>query len=83
MKLLHLTFLAALAALSLAVSACGGGGDVPAGAIAVVDGTEIREDELDTLLVQAKRQYGARVSAGRDARIPERQEAVRRSPRAG
>jgi foldase protein PrsA len=58
MKSLHLTLLAALAAFSLAVSACGGEGDVPAGAVAVVDGTEIRKEELDVLLEQAKRNYG-------------------------
>jgi parvulin-like peptidyl-prolyl isomerase len=58
MKSLHLTFLAALAALSLAVSACGGEGDVPAGAVAVVDGSEISKEELDLLLDQAKLNYG-------------------------
>jgi foldase protein PrsA len=41
------------------VSACGGEGDVPAGAVAVVDGTEIPKEELDVLLEQAKRNYGA------------------------
>jgi parvulin-like peptidyl-prolyl isomerase len=59
MKPLHLTFLAALAALTLAVSGCGGESGVPEGAVAVVDGTEIPESDLDILVEQAKRQYGA------------------------
>jgi parvulin-like peptidyl-prolyl isomerase len=55
MKSLHLTFLAALAAFSLAVSACGGGGDVPEGAVAVVDGSEISRAELDELIAHGRR----------------------------
>ena len=44
-----------LAALALAAS-CGGGSDsVPSGAIAVVDGTEISEEDLDELIAQAKK----------------------------
>ena len=47
-----------LATLAVAVSACGGGSeDVPSGAIAVVDGTEIQKSELDELLAQAKKGY--------------------------
>ena len=39
---------------------CGGGSqDVPAGAVAVVDGTEISKAELDELLEQAKASYEA------------------------
>jgi parvulin-like peptidyl-prolyl isomerase len=59
MKSLHLTFLAALAALSLAVSGCGSGGDVPEGAVAVVDGSEITREELDELIAHGKRTYEA------------------------
>ena len=59
MKPLHLTFLAALAALTLALTACGSGSDVPEGAVAVVDGTEIKREELDELVEQAKKTYAA------------------------
>jgi foldase protein PrsA len=45
-------------ALALLASACGGGSqDVPTGSIAVVDGTEITRDELDSWLALAKRNY--------------------------
>jgi foldase protein PrsA len=59
MKSLHLTFLAALAALSLAVSGCGGDSGVPEGAVAVVDGSEITREELDELIAHGKRTYEA------------------------
>jgi parvulin-like peptidyl-prolyl isomerase len=52
--------LAALGATSLLLlaSACGGGaGDVPDGFIAVVDGTEISEAELDELVTRARKGY--------------------------
>jgi parvulin-like peptidyl-prolyl isomerase len=60
MKLSRLTF-AAFGATSmlLLASACGGGGDVPAGAIAVVGGTEISQAELDELLGRAKKGYAS------------------------
>jgi parvulin-like peptidyl-prolyl isomerase len=54
--------LAALGATSLLLlaSACGGGaGDVPDGFIAVVDGTEISEAELDALVDRARKGYEA------------------------
>jgi parvulin-like peptidyl-prolyl isomerase len=56
-----LTMLAACAAaLGLVAAGCGGGsGDVPTGAIAVVDGTEIARTELDDLMTQAKASYEA------------------------
>ena len=48
------------ATVALVASACGGGsGSVPAGSIAVVDGTEVTREELDMLLDQAKRGYEA------------------------
>jgi parvulin-like peptidyl-prolyl isomerase len=58
MKHLRIT-LAALGATSLLVlvSACGGSGDVPDDAVAVVDGTEIARVELDQLLARAKKGY--------------------------
>lgn len=61
MKLSRVT-LAAVGATSilLLASACGGGsGDVPSGSIAVVDGTEISQEELDALLARAKKGYAA------------------------
>jgi parvulin-like peptidyl-prolyl isomerase len=59
MKLLHLTFVAALAALSLVVTACGSEAGVPEGVIAVVDGSEITREELDELVAHGKRTYEA------------------------
>ena len=61
MKLSRLT-LAAVGATSilLLTAACGGGSDdVPSGSIAVVDGTEISQSELDTLLARAKKGYAS------------------------
>ncbi len=46
-------------ALALAATACGGGGDVPDGAVAVVDGTEVSRAELDELIERAKKAYTA------------------------
>jgi parvulin-like peptidyl-prolyl isomerase len=43
------------AALGLAVTGCGGAsGEVPSGVVAVVDGTEIPQSDLDALIAQAK-----------------------------
>jgi foldase protein PrsA len=54
----RLTLGVLLASFALAVTACGGGSeDVPAGAIAVVDGTEISKTDLDELIAQAKKGY--------------------------
>lgn len=61
MKLPRIT-LGALGAASLLVlvSACGGSSaDVPASAVAVVDGTEIAKSELDDLIARAKKGYEA------------------------
>ncbi|HJU48686.1 MAG TPA: peptidylprolyl isomerase [Gaiellaceae bacterium] len=55
--------LSLLAALAVVVAAgCGGGGsddggNVPAGAVAVVDGTEISRAQLDELITRSKAQY--------------------------
>jgi hypothetical protein len=47
-------------ALVVFASACGGGGgDVPSGAVAVVDGTEVSRAELDELIERAKKAYAA------------------------
>jgi parvulin-like peptidyl-prolyl isomerase len=59
MKFLHLTLVAALAALSLVVTACGSEAGVPEGVVAVVDGTEITREELDELVAHGKRTYEA------------------------
>jgi foldase protein PrsA len=56
----RLTLGVLLATFTLAATACGGGSaDVPTGAIAVVDGTEISKADLDELIAQAKKGYEA------------------------
>jgi parvulin-like peptidyl-prolyl isomerase len=47
-------------ALVVFASACGGGGNVPADAVAVVDGTEVSRAELDELVERAKKAYEAK-----------------------
>jgi parvulin-like peptidyl-prolyl isomerase len=55
-----LTFAAAaLAALTLVAAGCGDSDEVPANAVAVVDGTEITRTSLDELLARAKKSYTA------------------------
>ena len=50
---------AALAALTLVAAGCGDSDEVPADAVAVVDGTTITRQELDELLARAKKSYTA------------------------
>src|SRR5215207_1970710 len=53
-----IALLSLLVLLALVVSGCGGGSDeVPADAIAVVDGTDIPKAEFDALIAQAKKSY--------------------------
>jgi parvulin-like peptidyl-prolyl isomerase len=59
MKLTQLTLAALLAVLAVVATACGGSADVPPGVVAVVGGTEIPREELDTLVEQAKKSYAA------------------------
>ena len=59
MKLSRITLATLGATLAVVASACGGGGDVPTGAVAVVDGTEISRTELDGLVERAKKAYEA------------------------
>jgi foldase protein PrsA len=59
MNLLRLIFVPLVAALALVVSACGSSGDVPDGAVAVVNGNEITKAELDDLVERAKQNYEA------------------------
>jgi parvulin-like peptidyl-prolyl isomerase len=60
MKRSLVTLAAVAAAFGLVAAGCGGGsGEVPSGAIAVVDGTEISRSELDDLMAQAKTTYEA------------------------
>lgn len=60
MKRASIAFVIAALALGLTAAGCGGGsGDVPADAVAVVDGTEIARTELDALMTQAKAGYEA------------------------
>jgi parvulin-like peptidyl-prolyl isomerase len=63
-----------LAALMVAVSACGGGSDsVPAGTVAVVNGTEIPKEDLDELIAQAERGYESQKQEFPKAGTPEYQ----------
>ena len=48
---------AALAALTLVAAGCGDSDEVPADAVAVVDGTAITKESLDELLARAKKSY--------------------------
>jgi parvulin-like peptidyl-prolyl isomerase len=57
LKRLALVFLGF--ALVVFAPACGGGGDVPEGAVAVVEETEISRTELDELIERAKKAYAA------------------------
>ncbi len=72
MTAIRLTFGLLLATCALAVSACGGGSDdVPSGAIAVVNGTEISKSELDELIAQSKKQYESKKQEFPKAGTPE------------
>ena len=72
MTLARITLGSLLAALALAAAACGGGSDsVPSGTVAVVDGTEISEDELDELIAQAKKGYESQKQEFPKAGTPE------------
>src|SRR5687767_13422960 len=58
MKILRLLVLLAALALVLAAAGCGGGGgEVPADAVAVVDGEEVSRAEYEGLLEQARKGY--------------------------
>lgn len=60
MKRFHAAVAALALSAALVAAGCGSGsGDVPDGAIAVVDGTEISKAELDTLVDQAKAGFEA------------------------
>jgi parvulin-like peptidyl-prolyl isomerase len=54
---------AALAALTLVAAGCGDSDEVPADAVAVVDGTEISRTSLTELLARAKKSYTAQKRA--------------------
>jgi parvulin-like peptidyl-prolyl isomerase len=60
-------------AVGLALAGCGGAGDVPSDAVAVVDGTEIPRSDLDELMEQAKARYKAQGSDFPKAGTPENQ----------
>jgi parvulin-like peptidyl-prolyl isomerase len=59
MKRSLLMLVAVVAALGAIAAGCGGSQEVPANAVAVVDGTEISSTELDALMDQAKASYTA------------------------
>lgn len=74
----RITLSVLLATVALAATACGGGSDaVPAGAVAVVDGTEVSKSELDQLVDQAKRGYEAQKQEFPKAGTPEYQSVQR------
>jgi foldase protein PrsA len=55
---LRITLACLVASVALVATACGGGsGNVPTGAIAVVDGTDVSKKDLDELIAQAKKGY--------------------------
>ncbi len=54
---------AALAAVTLVAAGCGGSDEVPADAVAVVDGASITRASLDDLLARAKKSYTAQKRA--------------------
>lgn len=54
---------AALAAVALVAAGCGDSDEVPADAVAVVDGTDIKRTSLDELLARAKKSYTAQKRA--------------------
>lgn len=54
---------AAMAALTLVAAGCGDSDEVPADAVAVVDGTEITRASLDELLARTKKSYTAQKRA--------------------
>src|SRR5918995_6435074 len=58
MKISRLVLSLCALVLALAFAGCGGGGDdVPANAVAVVDGEEIPKSDYDTVIAQAKKSY--------------------------
>ncbi|HSC93042.1 MAG TPA: peptidylprolyl isomerase [Gaiellaceae bacterium] len=58
MKSLKIAFLSMLVLLALVAAGCGGDSqEVPADAIAVVDGTNVPKSEFDALITQAKKSY--------------------------
>jgi len=60
LKPIRLALVPLAASLALLAAACGGGGqNVPASAVAVVNGTQISRSELDGWLAQAKKSYEA------------------------
>lgn len=71
MKRLALVLLAFV--LAVFAPACSGGGDVPDGAVAVVEGTEISRAELDELIERAKKAYAAQKQEFPKAGTPEYQ----------
>jgi parvulin-like peptidyl-prolyl isomerase len=54
---------AALAAVTLVAAGCGDSDEIPADAVAVVDGTTIPRSSLDSLLARAKKSYTAQKRA--------------------
>ena len=75
---------AALAVLTLVAAGCGDSDEVPADAVAVVDGSTITRASLDELLARAKKSYAAQnrdFLEGRHRRVPVAPDAGGRLPR--
>lgn len=64
---------AALAGLTLVAAGCGDTDEVPAGSVAVVDGTAITKSSLDGLLTRAKKSYASQKRQFPKAGTPEYQ----------
>jgi parvulin-like peptidyl-prolyl isomerase len=73
----RLTLTALLAALAVAVSACGGESGVPEGTVAVVDGIEISRADLDELVERAKKNTEAQEQVFPKVGTPEYQNVQR------
>jgi parvulin-like peptidyl-prolyl isomerase len=57
MKISRLALLLCALVLALGLAACGGDEDVPADAVALVDGEEVAKSDFDALINQAKQSY--------------------------
>jgi foldase protein PrsA len=75
MKRAYITVALLAAAVGVIAAGCGGGGgEVPSGTVAVVDGTEIPQSDLDVLIAQVRTRYEASDQAFPKAGTPEYQQ---------
>ena len=71
MNIVRITLAVVGATIAVVATGCGGSANVPSGSVAIVDGTEISKEELDTLLDQAKQGYKANKQEFPKAGTPE------------